>query len=101
MLTPPQVREEYIPPDLHSMVCLIHCPQAETPFNTLYTVNYLGNVVGGHGVRYLNVDLEVMKQAVVAMIKDEKPVWFGCDVGKMFDRDLGLMDTELYDFEGV
>jgi bleomycin hydrolase len=101
ILTPQQFREKYVPIDLDSIVCLIHCPQAETPFNKLYTVNYLGNVVGGHGVRYLNVELDVMKQAAVAMIKDEKPVWFGCDVGKMFDRDLGLMDVELYDFEGV
>ena len=40
-----------------------------------------------------------MKQAAVKMITDGKPVWFGCDVGKMFDRDLGLMDTDLFEFE--
>jgi bleomycin hydrolase len=100
-LTPQQFREKYVNIDLDSMVCLIHCPTKETPYNKMYTVNYLGNVVGGHGVRYLNVELDVLKQASVAMIKDGKPVWFGCDVGKMFDRDLGLMDTDLYDFEGV
>lgn len=101
LLTPQQFREKYVDIDLDNMVCLIHCPQNETPYNKLFTVNYLGNVVGGHGVRYLNVEMDVLKQASVAMIKDGKPVWFGCDVGKMFDRDLGLMDTELYDFEGV
>lgn len=100
-LTPQQFREKYVPIDLDSMVCLIHCPTQETPYNTMYTVNYLGNVIGGHGVRYLNVEMDVLKKASVGMIKDGKPVWFGCDVGKMFDRDLGLMDTELYDFEGV
>ena len=101
MLSPQQFREKYVNIDLDSMVCLIHCPTRETPYNKMYTVNYLGNVVGGHGVRYLNVELDVMKRASVDMIKDGKPVWFGCDVGKMFDRDLGLMDTDLYDFEGV
>ncbi len=101
ILTPQQFREKYVPLDLDSMVCLIHCPQAETPFNQLYTVNYLGNVVGGHGIRYLNVEMETLKQAAIAMIKDEKPVWFGCDVGKEFDRDLGLMDLELYDYADV
>jgi bleomycin hydrolase len=101
ILTPQQFREKYVTFDLDSMLCLIHCPQAETPFNTLYTVNYLGNVVGGHGVRYVNVETDVMKRAAIAMLKDGKSVWFGCDVGKEFDRDLGLMDLELYDYTGV
>ena len=48
-LTPQQFREKYVPIDLDSMVCLIHCPTQETPYNTMYTVNYLGNVIGGHG----------------------------------------------------
>jgi aminopeptidase C len=83
------------------LVCLIHCPQATTPRNTLYTIAYLGNVVGGHPVRYLNIEMDVLKAAAVAQVKDNKPVWFGCDVGKMFDRELGLMDMDLYDWESV
>src|SRR6185503_19445352 len=27
------------------------------------------------------------------------PVWFGCDVGKMMRRDMGIWDRNLYDFE--
>ena len=42
-----------------------------------------------------------MKRAAVAQIKDEQPVWFGCDVGKEFDRELGLMDMDLYDYSGL
>jgi bleomycin hydrolase len=42
-----------------------------------------------------------MKAASVAMLRDGKPVWFGCDVGKMFDRDLGLMDVDLFEYEPV
>lgn len=100
-VTPKEFYDKYVRFDLDSMVCLIHCPQSTKQFNTLYTVNYLGNIIGGHGIRYLNVEMEVLKQATVAMIKDEKPVWFGCDVGKMFDRDLGLMDLDLYDYEAI
>ena len=101
MLTPREFFDKHVPVDLDSMACLIHCPTEATPFNKLYTVNYLGNIVEGHITRYLNVELDVLKRAAVAQIKDEKPVWFGCDVGKSFDRDLGLMDVELYDYEGV
>ncbi|MCW3055137.1 MAG: Aminopeptidase [Chthonomonadales bacterium] len=100
-LTPNEFYDKYVNFDLDSMVCLIHCPQSTKKFNTLYTINYLGNIIGGHGIRYINVELDVLKQASVDMIKDEKAVWFGCDVGKMFDRDLGLMDLDLYDYESI
>jgi bleomycin hydrolase len=99
ILTPQQFREKYASLDLDRMACLIHCPTLEV--NQLYTIHYLGNVVGGHPVRYINVEIATMKQAAVAMLRDEKPVWFGCDVGKEFDRDLGLMDLELYDYSGL
>jgi len=101
VITPQAFREKYVPQDLDGMACLIHCPQASKEYNTLYTIEYLGNVVGGQIVRYLNVEIEVLKQAAIGMIKDGKPVWFGCDVGKTFDRDLGIMDLELYGYEGI
>lgn len=101
VLTPQEFYARYVGCELETKVCLIHCPQPDKEFNTLYTVNYLGNVVGGEIIRYLNVEIETMKAAAVAMIRDEKPVWFGCDVGKMFDRELGLMDTELYDYTAL
>jgi len=100
-LTPRAFTDRYVQPNLDDMVCLIHCPQASKRFDTVYTISYLGNVVEGEIIRYLNVGLEVMKQAAVAMLKDGKPVWFGCDVGKMFDRDLGLLDLDLFEYEPV
>ena len=100
-LTPQQFREKYVATDLDSMACLIHCPQEAKRYDSVYTIAYLGNVVGGQIVKYLNVEIEVLKQATVSMIKDGRPVWFGCDVGKSFDRDLGVMDAELYDYEGL
>ena len=99
MLTPQQFREKYVSLDLDELVCLIHCPQATKSYNTLYTIAYLGNVVGGQPIKYLNVEMPVLKAATQAMIQDGKPVWFGCDVGKQMDRDLGLMDLELFEYE--
>jgi bleomycin hydrolase len=101
LLTPQQFRDKYIQQNLDELVCLIHCPQESKQYNTLYTVAYLGNVMEGHPVRYINVEIETLKAATVAQIHDEKPVWFGCDVGKHFDRDLGVMDMELYDYASI
>ncbi len=52
----------------------------------------------GEIIRYLNVDLAVFKQAAVNQIVAGKPVWFGCDVGKMLERDLGILNMDLYDY---
>ena len=68
-------------------------------YNKIYTVEHLGNVVEGNAIRYLNVESNTMKEACIKSIKDDNPVWFGCDVGKHFHRDLGVMDTELFDYE--
>ena len=98
--TPQAFYKEYVNVDLNDYVCLINAPTRDKPYNTLYTVQYLGNVVGGHPVRYLNVDIGTLKQAL-RMIKDDQAVWFGCDVGKMFQRDKGILDPDIYDYDLV
>jgi len=97
-ITPPAFFETYVSTDLDDKVCLINAPTDDKPFEKLYTVQYLGNVVDGEIVRYLNVDVNTLKQAAVDMIKDGKAVWFGCDVGKSLERDLGIMDPDIYDY---
>jgi len=82
-------------------VCLVHDPRTEHPYHRTYTVEFLGNVVGGQRVIYLNVPMEEMKAIAAQTIVDGEPVWFGCDVGKMMRRDQGIWDRNLYDFEGV
>ena len=98
-ITPAQFYERYVALDLDDYVSLINCPTADKPFNALYTVEYLGNVVGGTPVRYVNVDMAAFKKAAVAQIAAGEPVWFGCDVGKMAERDSGALDREMYDLE--
>ncbi|EFP88672.1 bleomycin hydrolase [Puccinia graminis f. sp. tritici CRL 75-36-700-3] len=66
-----------------------------------YTVNRLGNVWGGRAVRYVNTTSETLKELVIKMIKADRPVWFGCDVGKMSTSTYGIMDTELFDYESA
>lgn len=100
-ITPQKFYTKYVPHDIEHKVCLIHCPQASKKFNTLYTLDFLGNVVGGDIIRYLNVELAVLKKATIDMLKSGETVWFGADVGKMMDRELGLLDMSIYDFGSV
>ncbi len=94
--TPQKFFKQYVGMDLDDMVCLIHDPRPQHEFNRLYTVKFLGNVVGGAPIAYVNVDLQTMKKAAIAQISDGEPVWFGCDVGKYLHRDLGTMDLDVF-----
>ena len=104
-MTPQQFAEKYCTIDLDDYVCLVHDPRPSSPVGKAFTVAHLGNVLGGDfdgGVRYVNVDIELMKDATRRSITDRgEPVWMGCDVGKMMHRDLGLWDAKLFDYAGV
>lgn len=80
-----------------SMLSLVHDPRHGEL--KLLEVARLGNVVGGRGVRYVNVSMEVLKTACVRQLKAGIPVFFGCDVGKFSDSNAGVMDLGLYDYE--
>ncbi|KAI1363355.1 peptidase C1-like family protein [Xylaria arbuscula] len=79
------------------MVSLVHDPRHE-PLS-LMTVDRLGNIVGGRGITYINVDMSVLRQACVATLKAGIPVFFGSDVGKFSDRIAGIMDLRLIDYD--
>ena len=83
--------------DVHELFSLVNDPRNE--YGTLLSVSRLGNVIGMRGVRYVNVSMDVMKQACIAMLKAEVPVFFGSDVGKWSDSKSGIMDTDLVDYE--
>jgi len=101
MITPSGFFETYVAFDMDDAVCLINAPTDDKPYKKLYTVQFLGNVVDGQIVRYLNVDIETLKRAAVEMIRDGNAVWFGCDVGKWLEREMGIMDPAIYDYELV
>ena len=98
-ITPLEFYNKMLGMSLKNKVCLIHCPMSDKKYNKLYTVNYLGNVVEGQIIQYLNVPIQELKKAAIKSIKSDEAVWFGCDVGKMFHRDLGVMINNLYDYE--
>ncbi len=93
--------KKYADINIKDKVCLIHAPMSNKKYNTMYTVEYLGNVVEGQIIKYLNVDIKELKKSAMDSIKNNEAVWFGCDVGKRFSRDMGVLDMGIYDYENV
>jgi aminopeptidase C len=51
-LTPQMFYDKYIGVDLDEYVSIINAPTKDKPYNKSYTVEMLGNVVGGKEVKY-------------------------------------------------
>lgn len=100
-LTPQSFYEKYVGVDLDDYVSVINAPTADKPYNQTYTVEMLGNVVGGKEVKYINVDMTVFKKLAVAQLEQGESVWFGCDVGQSSTRDSGLMSLDAYDMNDL
>ncbi len=101
VITPQQFANRYVNVAFEDYVCLVHDPRESSPQGRTFTVEYLGSVVGGGDVIYLNVDIDLIKRITMQSILDGQPVWFGCDTGKMMQTEIGLWDKELFDYKGV
>jgi bleomycin hydrolase len=101
VLTPQEFAAKYVDLPLDDYVCLVHDPRASSPVGRTFTVEYLGNVLGGPPVIYLNVDMALIKDIAAKTIQGGEPVWFGCDVAKMMSNEYGIWDANLYDLSSV
>ncbi len=101
LITPQEFAARYVELPLDDYVCLVHDPRPSSPTGRTFTVQYLGNVVGGQPVIYLNVDMSLIKDIAARTMQQGEPVWFGCDVGKMMSNDFGVWDAHLYDLPAV
>jgi bleomycin hydrolase len=95
-LTPQSFFEKYVGWNLDDYVSIINAPTDDKPYNHTYTIEMLGNVLGGREVKHLNVSMADFKQLAIKQLQAGQSVWFGCDVGKSSDRQKGVMATDVY-----
>lgn len=96
-ISPVEFFNKYVNIDLNDYISLINAPTKDKPYHRTFTVDYLGNVLGGKQVKYLNVTMEELKQATISQLQDGVTVWFGCDVGQSSDRQIGIMDLDIFE----
>lgn len=100
-VTPLEFYETYVKPyyNVEDKVCLVSDPRPTNPFGKLYTIDCLGNVLGGRPTLYNNQPSELLMKLSAESIKQNEPVWFGCDVNKRILNKHGILDMAAYDFE--
>jgi len=97
-LTPLTFYQKYVDLKLADYVSIINAPTADKPYGWSYTVEMLGNVVGSKPVRYLNVEMNRLKELAIAQMQAGETVWFGSDVGQSSNRKAGVMAEGMHDF---
>ena len=97
-LTPLTFYQKYVDFKLDDYVSIINAPTADKPYGRSYTVEMLGNVVGNKPVRYLNVEMDRLKDLAIAQMQAGETVWFGSDVGQSSNRKAGVMAEGMHDF---
>jgi bleomycin hydrolase len=97
-LTPKSFFDKYIGSYIDDYVSVINAPTPGKPFDKTYTVRYLGNVVEGASIKYLNVNLKDFKELARKQMLAGELIWFGSDCGKCGDNKTGIWDCDLYDY---
>lgn len=97
--TPLKFYEKYFKEEANKYVSIINAPTNDKPFNKSYTIDYLGNVVGGKIIKHLNLSMDRMIELIINQLKDGRIVWFGSDVGFYRDRQSYIWDDKAFDFD--
>lgn len=102
-VSPLQFYIDHVKPsfDVNSKVCLVNDPRPKNSTGKTYTVDCLGNVVGGRKTIYNNQPIETLMEVAAKSIKAGEPVWFGCDVGKHMASKEGSLDLQGHDYRLV
>ena len=96
-LTPKAFFDKYIGETIDEFVSIIHAPTKDKEYLKTYSIEYVGNVVGGKPVTHLNIEMDRLEELIIAQLKDGEIVWFGSDVGK-FRGENGVWDDEAFDY---
>ncbi|CAH1132312.1 unnamed protein product [Ceutorhynchus assimilis] len=99
-ITPKEFYDVHIKPlyNIDDKVCLVTDPRATNEYGKVYTVDCLGNVVGGRRCIYNNQPVELLLDVTAKSIKDGEAVWFGCEVGKRNYAKAGILDLKVHNF---
>lgn len=99
--TPKQFYNDIKPADYspENYIMIMNDPTRE--YYKIYEIQNDRNTVEGVNWIYLNLPNEDIKKAALASIKANEPMYASCDVGKQSNRETGVMDTKMYDYESL
>lgn len=99
--TPMEFYKENVPanysPDRYVMIM----NDPTRPYYQVYDIANYRNTLEGINWRYLNLPNEEIKKSAIASIKNNEAMYASCDVGKQYNREKGILDSDMYDYESL
>ncbi|MEG2277975.1 MAG: C1 family peptidase [Odoribacter sp.] len=99
--TPQQFYQEIIPTDYNPQNYIMIMNDPTRAYYQTYEIQNYRNTQEGINWIYLNLPNEDIKTAAFASIKNNEAMYASCDVGKQFNREEGILDPEMYDYESL
>lgn len=99
--TPQQFYNEITPVDYspENYIMVMNDPTRE--YYQLYEIQNYKNTIEGINWIYLNLPNEDIKKAALASIRNNEAMYASCDVGKQLNRESGILDPDMYDYESL
>lgn len=99
--TPKQFYKEITPADFspENYIMIMNDPTRE--YYKLYEIQNYKNTIEGINWVYLNLPNEDIKKAALASIKNNEAMYISCDVGKYMNREAGILDPDMYNYEDL
>jgi len=98
-LTPIEFKNKFLTLNLNDFVTIGNMPMYNKEYYKVYKKKYFGNVYERCNVKYLNLPIEELKRLTINQLKDGVPVYMGAHIRKFRDKNSGVLDTRLYNYE--
>lgn len=83
--------------DLNEFISISNDPRND--YGKKLRVTYFGNILEGQPIIFYNDKIETLIDLTAKSIKNNIPVWFGCDVGKWLHKEKDAMDLKLTNYD--
>lgn len=98
-ITPNQFVEKFLSIDIEDFVFISNVPKKNRKYGQKLKNPQSININKMKYVEYLHINSEELKQLTIKQLKDNIPVMVGIYIRKFADKDSGILDTRLYDYE--
>jgi len=99
--TPLEFYKNIIPENFDPQNHIMIMNDPTRPYYNVYNIANYRNTYEGLNWVYLNLPLKEIKEAALASLKDNKPMYTSSDVGKQFNRKNGTLDMNNFDYEAL
>lgn len=96
-MTPKKFFDKYVGDFFDGKIKLLNDPRH--PYNRILVDKNAKNAVDLPDLVGINVDMDTMSKSAQKSIKDNETMWFACDVDIDKDRESGVMDENLFNFD--